>query len=130
MKKSLSIILMSILYLFVSAGVSISLHYCGGKFKRISLSLYNTQEDCCCGGKKKSKKCCQEKTSFIKVKDIHKSTALTDTPDTSVKKVEFNLNLSNWQLPLFSTGDVSVFHKPPPLSYKSPLYLTHRVLLL
>lgn len=130
MKKSLSIIVLAIFYLFISAGVCISLHYCGGKFKKITLSFYNTQEDCCCGGKKKSKKCCQEKTSFIKVKDVHKSAAFMNTPGNFVKQVDFNVNLSHWEASTILIGNVSVSHKPPQLSYKSPLYITHRVLLL
>lgn len=130
MKKSLSIILLAIFYVFISAGICISLHYCGGKFKKITLSLYNKQEECCCGGKKKSKKCCQEKTSFIKVKDVHKSTAFINTPDTFVKQVDFHVNLSHWEVSRSLIGNISVTHKPPQLSYKSPLYINHRVLLL
>ena len=69
MKKSF-IILFASFYLMLASGLSISLHYCGGKLKDISL-FNNSNEDGCCGSKKKSKGCCNNKSVFIKVKDNH-----------------------------------------------------------
>ena len=69
MKKSF-IILFTSFYLILASGLSISLHYCGGKLKDISL-FSSGNEDGCCGSKKKSKGCGNEKSAFIKVKDNH-----------------------------------------------------------
>lgn len=132
MKKSFSILLITVLYLFVSSGVCFSLHYCGGKLKSLSLMSDNTEEGCCCGAKKKRKGCCEEKTVFIKVKDIHKSVNLLKAPDSTEKNLFYAavyfLNL-NYSTAILNSSRPS-YHKPPPLISSTPLYLSYRVLLV
>jgi len=52
--KKITIILLTIFYFAVASGITVSLHYCGGKFKEFSLNK-SSNEDGCCGNKKKSK---------------------------------------------------------------------------
>lgn len=131
MKKSFSILLIAVFYLFVSSGLCFSLHYCGGKLKSFSLMSYNTEDGCCCGAKKKRKGCCQEKTVFIKVKDIHKSVTLLKAPHLSENLLYASvpiLNL-NYSISTFDSLFPS-YHKPPPLISSTPLYLSYRALLI
>jgi hypothetical protein len=67
LKKGL-LILFCFIYFCSSAGVSVNLHYCGGKLKGISLT--HSDEAKCCGKKKmKNKNCCKERSIVYKVKD-------------------------------------------------------------
>lgn len=132
MKKSFSILLIAVLYLFVSSGLCFSLHYCGGKLKNFSLISYNTEDGCCCGAKKKRKGCCEEKTVFIKVKDIHKSVSVLKAPDSTEKHLlyagTYILKL-NYSIAILNPPTL-LYHKPPPLISSTPLYLSYRVLLV
>lgn len=128
MKKSL-IILFASFYLMLASGLSISLHYCGGKLKDISL-FSNGNEDGCCGTKKKSKGCCNEKTAFIKVKDNHfggNNLKVLNSPVKSIPAAVFHqlFEIPNTEIPYTALN----YHSPPVL-YDNPIYLKHRVLII
>lgn len=131
MKKNLSILLIAFIYLIISSGVYISMHYCGGKLKNFSLAYAHADDGCCCGSKEKNKNCCKEKTLYIKVKDIHKSVDLLKVPYSyekiigtgiSVLDLNYSVIISNTQLPFY--------HKRPPPVPSTPIYLHHCVLLI
>ena len=137
MKKSSAILLLAAFHLVVSTGLCISVHYCGGKFKSLSfLATINKTENCCCGikkkccgSKKKSKGCCKQKTTFIKVNEVHKSTNLLKAPVCLITLT----NPTLWILKLnYSSTNTNsyTFHKPPSLLYFPPLYLNYGVLLI
>ena len=127
--KKLLIILFATFYLMLTSGLNISLHYCGGKLKEVSL-FSNGNEDGCCGTKKKSKGCCKEKTAFIKVKDNHfggNNVKIFNSPIKSIPPPVFN------QLFEIQKADIAYtvlnYHAPPVL-YDNPLYLKNRVLII
>lgn len=122
------VIFFSMLYLTVTSGITMNLHYCGGKLKTVS--LFSNNEKGCCGSKKKSKGCCKDKTKTIKVEENHKASKITETCNPSVHLVAvlsshllFNLLDNN------EANITSNYHSPPVL-YDNPLYLKHRVLLI
>lgn len=128
MKKSL-IILFASFYLMLASGLSISLHYCGGKLKDISL-FSSGNEDGCCGTKKKSKGCCSEKTAFIKVNDNHfggDNIKVLNSPIKSIPAPVFNqlFEIQNVDIPYRA-----IYYHSPPVLYDNPLYLKHRVLII
>lgn len=127
--KKITIILLTFFYFTVASGITVNMHYCGGKFKQISL-FHPVNDNGCCGSKKKSKGCCNNKTTFIKVKDNHnlnKNVNLTFnqfkilTPFTSTQLFA-NLFKSDFYLKLD-------YHSPP-LLYNNPLYLKYKVLII
>jgi hypothetical protein len=127
--KKITIILLTVFYFAVASGITVSLHYCGGKFKEFSL-FHSSNEEGCCGSKKKSKGCCNEKTTVIKVKDNHNpsnSVYLANNYDKII------CNAIPLQLITISSISVSYyrlkFHSPPVL-YDNPLYLKHKALLI
>ncbi len=132
MKKSFSILLIAVFYLFISSGVCFSLHYCGGKLKSFSFISYHAEDGCCCGAKKKRKGCCKEKTVFITVKDIHKSVDVLKAPSSTENHLLYTgtyvLKL-NYSIAVLNSPTLS-YHKPPPLISSTPLYLSYRVLLV
>lgn len=126
--KRVLIIFLAAFYLIIASGLTLSLHYCGGKLKAVS--LFSNKEEGCCGNKKKSKGCCKDKTTVIKVKDNHQSSQIAKINPTGTKFI----NVVNTQL-LFNflqPNEVHVasnYHAPPVL-YDNPLYLKHRVLII
>ncbi len=126
--KKFLVIFFSIFYLTSTSGISLNIHYCGGKIKHIT--LFNSSEKCCCGKKKMSKKCCKDKVSYFKIKDDQQSnqSAKIITPTSKITPVV---------LPVFKFDDyivctnVTVFnYHAPPVLYDNPLYLKYQVLLI
>jgi hypothetical protein len=71
MKKFITAIL-AILYLGVSSGVAMEIHYCMGK--KAGVELYGSKNDKCgkCGMKEKGG-CCKDEHKFYKLQDSHKN---------------------------------------------------------
>ncbi len=112
MKKFLSISLLMI-YLTFSAGIVISMHYCGGNLAALKLFV---KASCCCDDEKATSNddCCKDEIKTVKISDdqnIHKS--ITFNPKSnldlsilpkplfySFQKVQFSTSIiSNQQLP-------------------------------
>ncbi len=72
MKKIASIII-STLYLLVSTGIFINMHYCGGELE--SISLLSEQKVCCCDGNEIASNCCSNKQLFLQFDAEQKTTA-------------------------------------------------------
>jgi len=124
MRKT-GVIFLSVLYFLVATGITMNLHYCGGKLKDIS--FFQTKEDGCCGNKKKSKGCCKEKTLVYKVKSIHKTVAKTTIPNTSVKHflanyVVLDFTCDKPSIKLYALLDCNA----PPFLDPEPVYLLNR----
>ena len=129
MKKSL-IILFASFYLILASGLSVSLHYCGGKLKDISL-FSTSNENGCCGNKKKSKGCCKNKTAFLKVKDNHEANTLLKAPSPTKLTVDAPAIILNYYVYADNVLDLVInYHAPPVVLYGNPLYLENRVLLI
>ena len=128
MKKSL-LILLACFYLVAASGITLNLHYCGGKLKEVSLFASN-DDDGCCGNKKRSKGCCSEKNALIKVKDNHFSNASIKI-DNQVAKVLIP-QLSYVLINYLSAGfDFKPrYSHSPPVHYDKPIYLKNRVLII
>lgn len=126
--KNIGLIFFSVLYLFITSGLMLRLHYCGGKLKTISINARDIEKGCC-GNKKKSKRCCHEKTASVKIKDSHQHTVYQKAPSS----VEAN----NFLLPaaLFDFSQpISILIAPdyhaPPIAYRTPIFIFIRVLLI
>jgi hypothetical protein len=55
------VIFFSMLYLTVTSGITMNLHYCGGKLKTVS--FFSSNEKGCCGSKRKAKDVVKTKPS-------------------------------------------------------------------
>ena len=135
MKKVITLLL-AFFYLFTAAGINVSLHYCGGKLKSVSLLKITDSDYCCCNKTKKEdcckrKICCKEKTIIVKVKDNSHITSFLTIPDS--KKIELftialpqaTLNFSH----IFCSEIITYYHAPPDL-YQTPIYLQNRILII
>lgn len=114
MKKSLSIVL-TIVYLVLVSGITLQLHYCGGKFRSLNLVLDENSPSCACGSKTMKKGCCKNQTVYIKVKGDQKSSnnskiSFDDGKKTAFQRPSFTLNLSLAQY----VSTIINYHAPPP----------------
>ena len=60
-------------YLIVACGITINMHYCGGKLQ--STSLLKISEEGCCGEEAEDSGCCDNEVAIYKLKDDHQTSA-------------------------------------------------------
>ncbi len=124
MKKT-AIILLSVFYFVIASGFTVSLHYCAGKLK--GMSLLQLEKDNCCGSKKKSMGCCKDKTLSYKVKDNHQAVATVIVPDKSLTPFIYP---SYTETTLFVKPSIEIYTLPdfhaPPYQSANPVYLLNR----
>ena len=72
MKKIITFIL-AILYMGISSGIAMEIHYCMGK--KAGVDFYGTGNDTCgkCGMKENKTSCCGDVHQFVKLADAHQS---------------------------------------------------------
>ena len=125
MKKGF-ILLFALCYLYSSSGISINLHYCGGKIK--SVSLFQTDEEACCKGKMKKAGCCKDKNAFVKIEDSQASASSLQIPGSKSIQSVFIGQVHRVALnELLSAEFIPLSHAPPNPDSAPPSYLKNRV---
>lgn len=111
--KKIYIGILAVLYLAVSSGVAMELHYCMGD--RAGVEFYGSSSDACgkCGMTEKDTGCCHDEFKFYKLSDSHKTVSNDIKLSAASFAVITNHFLANWQTP-----DKIVFtsysnHSPP-----------------
>ena len=71
--KKLTIALIAIIYMGISSGIAMEIHYCMGK--RAGVDFYATAKDKCgkCGMSGKKTGCCNDEYKFVKLNDCYKN---------------------------------------------------------
>lgn len=128
MKKAISILLLMV-YLALSIGVSVSKHFCGGSLARISL-FSAEKKQCACSLMKSSKEsdCCEDEISVVKLATDQNLVKLNTFSFLKIMYLPtlsfFNLHLFLLKTPLFALNQEIRNQSYPP---KPPLYLFFRV---
>jgi hypothetical protein len=117
MKKFLLSIL-TFVYMAVSCGIAIEVHYCMGK--KAGVEFYGSGNEKCgkCGMTEKKTGCCHDEHKFYKLDDSHKTVSNDinfTTPYIAVATVPV---VYNWQQPVTTILDFTASHSPP--DYSSP----------
>ncbi len=111
--KKIIISILAFLYLFVSSGVALEIHYCMGK--KAGTDLYAKANDTCskCGMKEKKGGCCSNEHKFYKVDDAHKNVSNNLSFQTPV--FIFNHLYTSFSQPATNSVAVNSFrnHSPP-----------------
>lgn len=90
MKKIISILL-PVLYTTSSFAITINVHYCGGKYSRLSLANFGGSVHCSCGIHDSTHRgCCSNKTICVKT-DNHKT----------VRQYWVSPNFSGFNMPVY-----------------------------
>ncbi len=72
MRKIINI-LFAALYLFLTTGFTVTLHFCGGVVNNISfVRTYGDKDPCGCGKSACENPCCKDEVQTIKLSDTHK----------------------------------------------------------
>ncbi len=75
MRKTTNI-LFAVLYLFLTTGFTITIHFCGGVVSDISIMRsYDDKDPCGCDGSACEKPCCTDEVHTIKLTDSQKAEA-------------------------------------------------------
>jgi hypothetical protein len=123
--KKVFLSILTLLYMTVSSGMAMEIHYCMGK--KAGMDIYKTAGQKCgrCGMKEK-KGCCSDEHKFLKLEDAHKNVSADQfiPHDIAVVPAVYNV----FSIPVLrlaaSAGDL--IHGPPP-DTGEPLYLLNRV---
>ena len=122
MKKTVSLIL-AFMYLGLTSGLAVNIHYCMGKIADVRLEDFN--QDVCNGSKKKMP-CCEHEFQLVKVNDAHQLAATDFSTDAPV--VELHHSFHILAQVIFQTNSTnSVLANSPPLLTPPGIYLQNCV---
>lgn len=127
MKKTFAIFFV-FLYLVSVSGISLNLHYCGGKIK--SISLTHTDESGCCPGKMKNTGCCKDKNAHAKVEDSQASSSHLQLPAGQCLQLLATLPATGIYCEKALTSIFYARVVDPPDEASEPRYLRNCILLI
>lgn len=112
MKKILTGIL-TLVYMTVSSGIAIELHYCMGK--KAGMEFYGSSSDKCgkCGMTEKKTGCCHDEHKFVKLEDSHKNVYNDISFNGGETAIVTEYPVYNWQL-IAATAVATVNNHSPP----------------
>ncbi len=109
--KKLLVAILAIVYLGVSSGVAMTIHYCMGKVSSVELVTHSDKCGKC--GMKSNGGCCKDEFKIVKLSDSHKliSNDLTISAPVAIIDNSKSIFTSN----IFSSKIISDFnnHSPP-----------------
>lgn len=129
MKRSVTILL-AFLYITLTGGFSVNVHYCMGKLA--SLDFTSHQNDTCnkCGKPGKKNSCCRDEYKFCKV-DVssHVVAKVHQSTEPAVKDLNLPvIIMSAPELPV--THFTAYYHHGPPDRASVPLYIRYCTYLI
>lgn len=128
--RTVTAIFLLLLFLISNSGVTVNLHWCGGKLASIDL-FPDGEPRCTCGDGAMKPNCCKDITIQLKAND-ELVTTTQFTFQISLPKIDFiPIKRTIEVLPpaqhLYVAAD---FYHPPPPQSKTPIYLLDRVFLI
>lgn len=109
--KKVLIVLLAFVYLGVSSGIAMNVHYCMGKIA--SVELFQQSDKCGNCGMKKSDGCCKDEFKIVKLSDTHKivSNNITLLAPLAILNNTFSDFKSDF---LFTQRSISINNNSPP----------------
>ncbi|UYQ91644.1 hypothetical protein MKQ68_16265 [Chitinophaga horti] len=131
MKKLLTIFI-AVLYVAITSGFTVNVHYCMGKVA--SVKLHAEDDDACgkCGRPgTKGADCCKDVHKFLKVDQSHQAAKVFFSHN--VLPLDLDLPVAVLQTPAITVATAAKFsyqqHAPPPVG-SQPLFLRNCVFLI
>jgi hypothetical protein len=116
--KKILILIVAMLYLTVSSGLAMNIHYCMGKISSVTFGHEKDHNDgTCnkCGMSKTENHCCSDETQFIKLTDSQQTTKLPELLQSfSITIPENDVALQMPQQGLTVEPYTDYFSPPPP----------------
>jgi len=127
--KKLSAILLAFLYLTITSGFAVNVHYCMGEVSGINLVTFGEAFCNACGKKAAANSCCKTDVKFFKVKTSH--TVADGTLKFNPLQLAAFSPAGLWiKTPLFRSLYTVIRAHAPPLPPDKPLYLLNKVFLV
>jgi len=109
--KRLGLLLFTAFFLMVSLGVSLNLHYCGGKLASISIDLPG--DKCCCGDKD-MKNCCSD-ASVSMAMDVDQQVTYPTSLELQIPSIVMAVWFEKNESETFVPQEINPnFPNPPP----------------
>lgn len=111
--KKVTAAILAILYLAVSSGIALEIHYCMGK--QAGVELYGTGNNKCgkCGMTDTRSGCCHDEYKFYKLEDSHKLVSNDITIAAGEVVLTNDHSIYHWSLPGNTTAANFNDHSPP-----------------
>lgn len=111
--KKIYIGILALVYMAVSSGIALELHYCMGD--KAGIELYGSSSATCgkCGMTEKDTGCCHDEFKFYKIGDSHKIVSNDIKFATTSVAIVRDFNIYNWQMP-DNTALTAVYNNSPP----------------
>ena len=111
--KKIYIGILAFVYMAVSSGIALELHYCMGD--KAGIELYGSASDTCskCGMTEKDTGCCHDEFKFYKISDSHNTASNDINLTASSFAVVIDYNIYNWQMPDNTALTAVNNHSPP-----------------
>jgi hypothetical protein len=129
MVKKGIIFIMAMLYICITAGIAVNIHYCMDRIASVSFGHEKDHADgsCSkCGMSKTENHCCKDESFFVKLSDTHQpSVFIHDLESENLAlPVEFvNLTVTEQGITMLPFAD----HSSPPPPNLNKVYLANRV---
>jgi hypothetical protein len=110
--KKMIIAIITVIYMSISSGIAMDIHYCMGKLT--GFELYGKENDLCgkCGMKNK-KGCCGDNYKFYKLSDSHKNVYNNISFTLGSIAVAKNYSSYNWHLSTTIATNAVANNSPP-----------------
>jgi hypothetical protein len=113
MKKIIASILM-LLYITVSGGVVLNVHYCMGEISSVEIDGFNDIDHCKkCGMAEASTSCCRTEFEVVKVDNVHKATVAVSNIEMPVAHLPVSVSLIDVSKLISHKIEHTVAHTPP-----------------
>lgn len=111
--KKIYIGILAVLYMAVSSGIAMEIHYCMGK--QAGMEFYGSSSDKCgkCGMTEKNTGCCHDDFKFYKLSDSHKTVSNDINFTADEIAVVNHYFVYNWHTPDNTALTSSNIHSPP-----------------
>lgn len=112
--KKIYIGILAVLYMAVSSGIALEIHYCMGK--EAGRELYGSSTDKCgkCGMTEKKAGCCHDDFKFYKLSDFHKTVSNEINLSANETALVNDHVIYDWQMPDNVALTAIKNHSPPP----------------
>jgi hypothetical protein len=124
--KRIAVGILALLYLAVSSGVVLEVHYCMGKMAGVE--LYGGHQEQCgkCGMKERKGGCCSDQLKVYKLEDVHKQVNSLWVAQNLSCPLPTTYPLMDWQLPADPAFGKTILRPPPDIG-TPPLFIANRV---
>ena len=112
--KKIFVGILTMMYMTVSSGIAMEIHYCMGK--KAGVDFYGSTNDKCgrCGMKEKNMAgCCHDEHKFYKLSDSHKNVTNNISFNAGETAIVTEYPVYTWQLPAEKVVAMVNNHSPP-----------------